>query len=223
MILLCRPAPQVPRTLQALQQSGFQGVVPLPISSIQVTPPRLEPCGTLILTSLHAVGPWLEGRTVITVGPSTAAAAEDAGATVLHSGAGSAADLLPFLHSLPPQNFTHLHGSTANLGWYHPARAMGHSVHAVPTYTTTYAQSLPTPVVQALAEGHIRTILLFSAGGTKHLQKLLQQATITPNQTAVAFSPQVAAAADAFPRVVTAAQPTLAAMITTLQQSRASS
>lgn len=221
MILLCRPAPHLPRTVQALHAAGLDGVIPLAISSIQTLPPRLAGGATVVLTSPHAAGPWLEGHRVIAVGPTTAAAAEDAGATVLHSGAGGAADLLPYLHTLAPQHLVHLHGNTSDCTWHTHAGAMGHRLDAVCTYHTTYAAGLPAAVMDALQHHTIRYVLLFSAGGTNHLQKLLQQATITPSQTAVAFSPQVAAAASAFPRVLTAAQPTLHAMITTLQQSRA--
>ncbi|MCP5405639.1 MAG: uroporphyrinogen-III synthase [Pseudomonadaceae bacterium] len=217
MILLVRAAPQLPRTVMAFEAAGL-AVVPLAISTVTVTPPVLDSMTpTLVVTSANAAGPWVKGRRVIAVGEGTAAACTDQGAEVVYHGERGAEGLLPYLATLPPQPLLHLRGQQVAAAWYGRAAALGHRIEHHVVYTTTYAEELPAAVTAALRGGGLGHVVLFSAGGTRHLQHLLQQATITPTQTAVAFSPQVATAATAFPKVVVAAKPSLHAAITTLK------
>ncbi|MFZ2587325.1 MAG: uroporphyrinogen-III synthase, partial [Alphaproteobacteria bacterium] len=140
-------------------------------------------------------------------------------ARIIHIGTSDGAHLAAHLATQPTAHFTHLHGNLAEMEWHAPLTAAGHTITPLCAYTTTYAEALPPEVITHLPR--ITHILLFSAGSTKHLLKLLQHGNMLPclhpSATAVALSPKVAQAAAPFPRVVTASHPTLTSLIHTLR------
>lgn len=229
MLLVVRSAPQLPATLAALHEAGFPDLLPCPISTITHLPVAIPENTTLLLTSANALPPHanLRGHSCYCVGEGTAAAATQAGLNVLGHGPADATALASYITglNLPPTHFTHLHGTKVHTSWHQQLTQQGHKVTALPTYQTTYIESLPANVTTALP--NIHTLLLFSAGGTKHLLNLLargnMQACLPPHARVVALSPQVAQAALPFNRPVQTCQhPNLPSLIARLRASASS-
>ncbi|MFZ2586542.1 MAG: hypothetical protein WAZ18_00230, partial [Alphaproteobacteria bacterium] len=74
MLLVIRPAPQLPPTLEALTHAGFPALLPCPISTITHHPLTLPTNTTLILTSANGAShPALMSshHPAVCVGPAT--------------------------------------------------------------------------------------------------------------------------------------------------------
>lgn len=219
MILVPRPAPHLPRTLEALQQAGHTNLFTLALSHPESLPVTL-PAGTtaLIFTSPLAPHKNFPGLPAYCVGDATAHAARSQGLHVIypgtHNGAALADDIIHF--NLPPQHFAHLHGDHAHIQWHAALRQAGHTVTPVLAYQTRRIETLPVEALPRLAG--VTHTMLFSAGSASHLANLYKQVNIQPNGTAVALSTAVADAARAYwPEVVIAASPTLSAMVATIR------
>lgn len=223
MIILPRPAPHLPRTVAALHAAGFTGVLPLALSHPQPVPAAIPPAATaLIFTSIFAVHNNLTGNTSLPaycVGDTTAAAVRAAGYTVVYTGTNNGATMARALTGHSRHHFIHLHGDHAGMDWHHALRTAGHIVTPVLAYQTRRIQSLPPEVVPLLKSSNPHTLIpLFSSGSASHLAKLCKQANIPLVGTALALSPAVAkAAANHWPKVITAPAPTLEGMLQALQ------
>lgn len=221
MILVVRPETHLPDTLKLVANTVHHPALGLPISTVQVFKTPTPSRSVLIFTSAHSVAALTraEGE-CICVGEATATAAAARGFKVLHTGTSNANALAQDIITRFPTStrFTHVHGDTADTTWHTTLRSHGYLLKSVCAYTTTYAEALPEDVLQAFPG--ITHILLFSAGSTKHLLKLLEQANMLPClhpcANAVVLSPQVAQAAKAFPQVTVAPQPNLTSLLQTL-------
>lgn len=222
MILVVRPQTHLPDTLNLVANTVTNPVIGLPISTVHLLKTPTPSRSVLIFTSAHSIAALTKAKgECICVGEATAAAAIARGFKVLHTGTSSAIALAHDIMQRFPTStrFTHVHGDTADTGWHTTLRSEGYLLKAVCAYTTTYAEALPEDVIRAFPS--ITHILLFSAGSTKHLLKLLEQANMLTclhrYANAVVLSPQVAQAAKAFPQVTIAPQPNLASLLHTLQ------
>lgn len=222
MILVPRPAPHLPRTLEALHAAGLSNLLPLPLSHPQGLPVTLPASTTaLIFTSIFGIQPGLPSLPAYSVGDATAHAARSHGLLVTYPGTSNGATLAEdIVHlNLPPQHFAHLHGDHAAREWHTTLTKAGHRVTSILAYHTHRITTLPPEITTALLNPHSSLLIpLFSAGTANHLANLLKQVNIQPNGTAIALSPAVAHAAAAhWPHVVTAPAPTLSAMVATIR------
>ena len=233
MILVSRPAPQLPRTTAALKRAGFKNVCPLPVAEYESFTLETFPADAtaLILTSAAALtalmkairiaGPMehrpgcLRFLPTYCVGPATARAAKQAGLNVAYvgknNGRGMAAAIAA--QKLAPQKFLHLHADNAVTAWAEMLTNAGHTVAGLSAYHTAYLHRLPPEVIARLQHKQPTHTLLFSPAGARRLSSLLQQANLNLGGTAIALSPAVAKAARPYwPHVAVAARPTLAGM-----------
>ena len=238
MILVSRPAPQLPRTTAALKRAGFTNILPLPVAEYESYTLDTFPADAtaLILTSAAAltalmnavrtVGP-LEKRPgclrflpAYCVGTATARAAKQAGLNVAYIGKGNGQSMAnEIAHTFKgPQKFLHLHADNAGSDWAETLINAGHSVAGLTAYHTAYLHSLPTEVVSQIQQKQPTHTLLFSPAGAKRLRNLLEKSQLSPSATAIAISPAVARVAQQFwPQVLVSPQPSLAAMLKTLK------
>jgi uroporphyrinogen-III synthase len=237
MILVSRPAPQLPRTTAALKRAGFE-VLPLPVAEYESFTLDTFPADAtaLILTSAAALtalmnavrtaGP-LEKRPgclrflpAYCVGAATARAAKQAGLNVAYTGKGNgqsmANEIACTFKTL--QKFLHLHADNAGTDWVETLEAAGHSVAGLTAYHTAYLHTLPGNVVSQLQQKQPTHTLLFSPAGARRLQALFEKSNLQPTGAAVALSPAVAQAASGFwPQVLVSSRPSLAGMLQTLK------
>jgi uroporphyrinogen-III synthase len=238
MILVSRPAPQLPRTVAALRRAGFKQLCPLPVAEYESFTLDTFPADataliltsaaalTALMTAVRTVGPMekrpgcLRFLPAYCVGAATARAAKKAGLNVVFVGKGSCQTLAATLASqkLPPQKFLHLHADNALSGWADTLTAVGHSVAGLSAYHTAYLHTLPATVVSQIKAKQPTHTLLFSPAGAQRLGKLLQKSNLQPSGTAVAMSPAVAKAAqDFWPQILVSPQPSLAGMLKALK------
>lgn len=220
MILLARPAPHLPRTLEALHSKGYTShdILSFSLAEPETLPVTLPPeASALLLTSPLACPalahlPQAAALPVYAVGPTTAEAARALGLNVVFTGTDTghtmAQDILA--QSLPPHTFAHLHGDHAGMLWHSLFTAAGHTIIPLLAYRTHHVATLPESIREALLVPRSSLLVpLFSAGSARHLANLLKQANITCNGTALCLSEAVATeAASHWPSVRTAALPT---------------
>lgn len=222
MILVPRPAPHLPRTLSVLQQAGLKDLYPLALSHPESIPAVIPTTASaLLITSPLGVQTGLPTLPAYCVGEATASAATMAGLKVVYTGSNNGASMAQDINqqTTKPTHFAHLHGDHAHMDWHTILTKEGHTVTPVPAYQTRRVPALPPEIVANLRKTNAPLTLLFSAGSALHLANLYKQVNITPTGTAIAFSPLVARAATHYwPKVVTAAVPTLEAMVTTIRQ-----
>jgi hypothetical protein len=207
LILVPRPAPHLLRTLAALK--GLP-TLPFALSEPQSVPFTIPSHITaLLLTSPLAV-PGVPATHL----PAYCVGAVSAGqikAPLAYVGASNAVTMATAILSknLPPQHFLHPHGDHAGTTWYSLLRKAGHTITPILAYRTGRIAALP-PQIRAAQPTHM---LLFSAGSAQHLANLYKNANIPLTSTALCLSPAVAkVAANHWPQVKVASQPTLAAM-----------
>lgn len=215
MILIPRPAPNLPHTLEAFRAAGLTGLLPLALSNPESLPVTLpENATALIITSVQALQPGLPPLPTFAIGDATAEAARKAGLPIQltgHADGGALASAM-LSHLAPNQHVVHLHGDFADMHWHHVLTNAGHTVTPVLAYRTNRVEALPEEVLSQL--GEVTHTLLFSAGSATHLAELIRPTHTAPQGIAVALSPQVATAARAYwGEVRTAESPTLQAMI----------
>ncbi|HEX2859198.1 MAG TPA: uroporphyrinogen-III synthase [Alphaproteobacteria bacterium] len=239
MILVSRPAPQLPRTTAALKRAGFKNLCLLPVAEYESFTLETFPADAtaLILTSAAALtalmkairiaGPMehrpgcLRFLPTYCVGPATARAAKKVGLNVAYVGKNNGKSMANALagQKLAPQKFLHLHADNAVTTWANILAEAGHTVAGLSAYHTAYLHTLPPEVVSRLQHKQPTHTLLFSPAGAQRLSSLLRQANLNPNGTAIALSPAVAKVAQSFwPQVAVAARPTLAAMMKVLKE-----
>ncbi|WP_343528112.1 uroporphyrinogen-III synthase [Sphingomonas sp.] len=199
-IVVVRPEPGNAATIAALRAQGM-AARPLPFfaaRAVDWTPPEPDAFDALLITSAQAVrlaGPGLEGlraKPVIAVGPATAAAARQAGLTVILTGARDAAAVVEEARGLGLDRLLHLAGQDRV-----ETGAMTRIVYA--------AEPIPidSPAVHALA-GAI--VLLHSARAAERLGELVDRAGMPRSSVAiVAISAKTARAAGTGWRGVTVA------------------
>jgi uroporphyrinogen-III synthase len=238
VILLPRPASQLPRTVAALRRAGFGEVLPLAIAAYQPLDLAELPrdATALLLTSaaalttllacLRRAGP-LAGRPgclrflpAYCVGAATARAARRAGLNVVFTGRGDGAALARAIirQGLTGQHFLHLHADNAAAPWAADLERAGHKVTGTDAYRTAYIHALPAEVAARLRRNPPTHTLLFSPAAARRLSALLADANIPPAGTALALSPAVAAAARLYwPTVAAAARPSLPGLMAALK------
>lgn len=214
MILVPRPAPHLPRTLAALRAAGFTDLLPLELSHPEPVKATVPPTATaLIFTSPLGIQKGLPRLPAYCVGEATATTARSVGYNVVLTGDNNGHTMAAAMAGHPIQHFAHLHGDHAGMTWHTILTKAGHTVTPVAAYRTHRITRLP----QAVTSVQPSITLLFSAGSANHLANLMKHANMPLTGTAIALSPAVAAAACRhWPQVVTAAEPTLAAMVATL-------
>lgn len=239
MILVSRPAPQLPRTTAALKRAGFKNLCALPVAEYESYTLDTFPVDAtaLILTSAAALtalmkairiaGPMehrpgcLRFLPAYCVGAATARAARQAGLNVAYTGKNNGKGMATAIaaQKLAPQKFLHLHADNAVTAWAETLANAGHSVAGLSAYHTAYLHRLPPDVIARLQHKQPTHTLLFSPAGAKRLSLLLKQANLNLGGTAIALSPAVAKVAQSFwPSVAVAAHPTLAAMMKVLKE-----
>jgi uroporphyrinogen-III synthase len=212
LILVPRPAPHLPGTLDAL--AGLP-TLPLALSHPQPLAISLPSHITAIILTSRIGVPTLSPLPNLPtwcVGGCTAIAAKAAGFQVVYTGTNNAVTMATAILSknLPPQHFLHPHGDHAGTTWYSLLRKAGHTITPVLAYHTGRIAALPSQILTA----HPTHTLLFSAGSAQHLANLYKNANIPLTSTALCLSPAVAQVAAAhWPQVRVASQPTLAAMV----------
>lgn len=241
MILVSRPAPQLPRTTAALKRAGFTEILPLPVAEYESFTLDTFPADAtaLILTSaaaltalmsaVRAAGPiekrpgCLRFLPAYCVGTATARAARQAGLNVAYTGKNNGQSLAnDIAHAFKaPQKFLHLHADNAGTDWAATLETAGHSVAGLTAYHTAYLHTLPSNVVSQLQQKQPTHTLLFSPTGAKRLRNLFEKSNLQPTGTAVALSFAVAQAASGFwPQVLVSKQPSLAGMLKTLKNQK---
>lgn len=222
MILLPRPQQHLARTQQALQASGICDILPLELAHPQ--PVSISVPGgvtAIIFTSQLGVHPALPKLPAACVGEATAALAESKGFSVNIIGTSNAESLSRSIIAAyrKPQHFLHPHGEKTPLEWHDLLREAGHRVTPLLAYTTQPVPKLSPSIVQVLEREETTHTVLMSVESGKHLAKLLKQANMKPQGTAICISKAVAESAKhEWPRVITAAEPSLKEIVTVLKK-----
>lgn len=222
MILLPRPEQHLAKTQKALESEGFSAILPLSLSCPQHLSIAVPHNATaLIFTSQFGVHPALPRLPAACVGEATAHLAEHLKFPVTIIGTTNAESLARSIIAAhrTPQHFLHPHGEKAPLSWHKLLHDAGHTITPLLAYTTGFVASISVLHRQLLQKNPPTHTLLFSANSAEHLAKLLKQANIAPNGTAICLSEAVAKAAKPhWPRVLVATTPSQEALIACLKK-----
>lgn len=206
-ILVTRPEPAGSELAEKLRREGFETHL-APLSRyvpVEADLAPLETCQAVVFTSAQGVAqfpPAPEGRdkTVFAVGTATAEAAAQAGFAHVHAGGGDARELAQTLiarkEELGLQSVLHVSGEDTAEDLSQLLADSGITVHRRVVYRTEFIDRLPDAVAEALLDGNIDTVLLFSARAAQHWLKLLSTEALraaAAKLEAVCLSERVAA------------------------------
>lgn len=226
-LLLTRPIDSSAAFAQAARAAGWRGgivIAPLMVIVPHTLPPDvLDGVGTVILTSQHAVAALAQAPRNVRlwcVGPRTVQAAQAAGFSNLHQGAGDGAALLAdLLAAPPPQPILHLHGAHLALDIAARLRDAGLRAQGVVAYGQD-AVALNAQGRECLAQTGDVVIPVFSPRSARLLgEQALQTTQWVARVHLLALSPAVAQALSDVPHASLriAAHPDGDAMLTGLQ------
>lgn len=222
-LLIARAVSALPRTEEFFTRHGFS-CVGLPIVLTHPSSAQSIETPLLIITSAAAV-PYLRSCVVhqgvlACVGEHTAEALREAGWVPQLVGEGDAAHLAEKIKAqYTPCPCLHVAGDKANTAWYSILEASGFTVTVQQAYTTHYLPHLPASVQDALQQGRVQQVLLFSTHSAVQTLTLLQEAGFTP-PPAVCLSAQVAQAwQKGGSGFIIASKPSMVGMLAVMQQS----
>jgi uroporphyrinogen-III synthase len=181
-VLVTRPAEDSARTADALRAAGHDAVV-VPLFDIQpiahTVPKHVD---AFIATSANALRhAWLtpvhSTTPVYTVGDATAAVAEQAGFSSIHSARGDSADLATLVRGALKAN--------ARIGYFAGIPRQDDALQALSdqftlltleTYRTLAAIRLPDAISSGLISGHVDAVLHFSPRSAQIFDDLVEEA-----------------------------------------------
>jgi uroporphyrinogen-III synthase len=235
--LVTRPELDAAPVAAALRARGIEPV-PAPMLRIE---PELEGVARLagmlagvqavLFTSANGVRAFVRASArfelpVFCVGEATAAAARIAGFRTVASADGDVADLAALVGArLAPGNGALLHASSLDTAGdlAGDLARQGFTVRPIALYRAIAAETLPPDADAALRRGEIALALFFSPRTARSFVRLARAAGLAEQcskMTALALSRNVAAALSELPwrATVTAAAPSLSAMLTALDE-----
>ncbi|MCC7046976.1 MAG: uroporphyrinogen-III synthase [Alphaproteobacteria bacterium] len=234
LILVTRPAEEAERTAAALAARGYDPLVE-PLLSIETLPEASQVLGdlagvsALVFTSVNGVRAFAStchrrDLPVYAVGPTTVAAAREAGFAAVETAGGDVEALtrLIVVERQPTQGLLlHAAGETVAGDLAGRLEAAGYHVRRVALYRARPAEALSTLARDTLAGGRLEGALFFSPRTARTFVTLIRTAGLEPHcreVVAACLSPAVADAIGGLPwrQVVVAATPTLDDAITAL-------
>lgn len=159
----------------------------LVIHSLNTAVPHAD---VYLLSSVHAVAYAPQGAKVMTVGRQTEIAAQKVGLVCVRPFAPDAASLMSYDM---PESAVHLGGAHLSPGT--KKYLDKNNIESVAVYEAKPAQALPQPMEQALEDGRLRAVLMFSARSARVFTDLALCATNKGHWQAVeglALSPRIA-------------------------------
>lgn len=206
-ILVTRPEPAGSELAARLRREGFEAhLAPLsryvPVSADLGV---LADCQALVFTSAQGVAqfpapPLGRDLTVFAVGTATAEAAQQAGFAHVVTGGGDVRDLAQTLIARKAElglaAVLHISGEDTAEDLGQLLADSGISAHKRVVYRTEFIEQLPPEIERELTEGHIDTVLLFSARAAQHWLKILSHEDLraaSAKLEAVCLSERVAA------------------------------
>ncbi|MEM8658136.1 MAG: uroporphyrinogen-III synthase [Pseudomonadota bacterium] len=216
-LLIPRPEVQGVRFARAVEAAmpGCWDCVLAPVMEIRLRPIAPVATGQFLFTSANGVRAWVAAQDTrgraFCVGPQTTAAAREAGFQATQLGA-TVAELGDVLSTRPKNRFLHVRGAHVRGALAQRLRQAGHEVEEVVAYDQAPIP-LPAPILEDLGEGRIHVVTLFSPRSARLLMEQVASG-LHHTTTLVCLSPAVAQASGAVPdRIVTATEPTRAAML----------
>lgn len=185
-VLVTRPQPGAGRTAARLRQLGFEPVV-LPLSETRALPVALETlpkaATALLVTSANAVrhAPaevlrQLDDLPCHVVGPKTAAAAREAGLTVVETGSGDARQLAELIApSLAGRTAVYLCGRVRSADFEALLAEQDVTIMPVETYDTLPVEHTGKVAATHLAGQSVNAVLLYSAKAAQAYSALAQR------------------------------------------------
>lgn len=205
-VLITRPVEQAARTARRLEQAGFLPITAplLEIESLHWQAPDLPP-QAILLTSANAL-PSLNASSlsrnipVYAVGAQTARLTSESGFTSVQSAEGDSRTLYTLVRqSCSPGlgALLYLTGDSVTGNLATRLSADGYWVETRLAYRAHAAQTLPKAVAQALEQGQIDTVLLYSPRSAAIFSQLMSGNPARAHLRLVCLSPAVAKAAAA--------------------------
>jgi len=234
-VLITRPREDSGALQRALHERGIETLLDpmLVIRPVEGAEIALDGAQGLLFTSsngVRAFGSITGDRGLVAwcVGDETARTARAAGFSQVHSAAGNVDRLAEYViaHARPGDGrLIHVAGSVTAGDLAGALRAAGFAVDRVPLYEAVPAQSLGEDTLGAFREGLLDAALFFSPRTAATFVSLLREArleTCCKTVDACCLSGAVAALVEELPwrRIVTAAEPTRAAMLAAVDEAR---
>lgn len=223
MILVTRTAQKLPETLADYTPTfGQNKVLGFAVSS--TTPQKIKiPSGVqgLIITSSAAISALpasAKNLPVYCVGGATAKAAIKAGfqASIVGETDGQAL-AEQIVREISPCHLFHPTADTAKTNYYAHLKTFRFTISSATAYTTQFAEILPEQITSHWPQ--ITHCLFFSARSASHFCTLVAKKGLKCEHiTALALSPQVAAAVQGFSKIEIAKKPTKEAMKSGIRQ-----
>lgn len=190
-VLVTRPQPGADESAARLRALGFAPIV-LPLTTIVPCKPTLLPdpmeCDAVALTSVNAVRyapaellAGLAGKPAFAVGDVTAAAAREAGFTVVRSASGDARDLVRLVAATLPAGarLLHLAGAHRTEGFAEALEQAGYAVEIREIYRAKEIDHSPAFLRERLSGTEIWGAMVMSPRGATLLKVLVQTEEFT--------------------------------------------
>jgi len=206
-ILVTRPEPAGSELAARLRREGFEAHL-APLSRyvpVSADLGALADCQALVFTSAQGVAqfpapPLGRDLTVFAVGTATAEAAQQAGFAHVVTGGGDVRDLAQTLIARKTElglaAVLHVSGEDTAEDLGQLLVDSGITAHKRIVYRTEFIEQLPPEIERELTEGHIDTVLLFSARAAQHWLKILSREDLraaSAKLEAICLSERVAA------------------------------
>jgi len=206
-ILVTRPEPAGSELAARLRREGFEAHL-APLSRyvpVSADLGALADCQALVFTSAQGVAqfpapPLGRDLTVFAVGTATAEAAQQAGFAHVVTGGGDVRDLAQTLIARKAElglaAVLHVSGEDTAEDLGQLLVDSGITAHKRIVYRTEFVEHLPPEIERELTEGHIDTVLLFSARAAQHWLKILSREDLraaSAKLEAICLSERVAA------------------------------